>query len=58
MPVVSPRRRGIFSDVDAFTKQTFDLGLAAMSEADYYTSIMKFYRPVHAMVWATAILIA
>jgi putative ABC transport system permease protein len=46
-----------FSDVDAFTKQRFDLGLAAMSETDYYSSIMKFYRPVHAMVWATALLI-
>lgn len=45
------------SDVDAFTKQRFDLGLAAMSEVDYYASIMKFYQPVHAMVWATAFLI-
>jgi putative ABC transport system permease protein len=46
-----------FSDVDAFTKQRFDLGLAVMSETDYYSSIMKFYQPVHAMVWATAFLI-
>ncbi|MEW6351171.1 MAG: FtsX-like permease family protein [Thermodesulfobacteriota bacterium] len=47
-----------FGDMDAFTKQRFDLGLAAISEGDYYASIMKFYRPVHAMVWITAILIA
>jgi putative ABC transport system permease protein len=44
-------------DVDAFTKQRFDLGLTAVSESDYYSSIMKFYKPVRAMVWATALLI-
>ncbi len=44
-------------DVDVFTKQRFDLGLAAMDETDYYASIMKFYKPVHAMVWTTAFLI-
>ena len=47
-----------FADVDAFTKQRFDLGLVAIREADYYASIMKFYKPVHAMIWITAILIA
>lgn len=46
-----------FEDVDVFTKQRFDLGLSAISEKDYYSSIMKFYKPVHAMVWTTAILI-
>ncbi|MBI5252257.1 MAG: ABC transporter permease [Desulfomonile tiedjei] len=46
-----------FADVDAFTKQRFDLGLTAISETDYYASIMKFYQPVHAMVWTTAFLI-
>lgn len=44
-------------DVDVFTKQRFDLGLTSISEADYYSSIMKFYKPVHAMVWTTALLI-
>lgn len=47
-----------FSDVDAFTKQRFDLGLVAIRESEYYSSIMKFYKPVHAMIWITAILIA
>ena len=48
---------GDFGDVDAFTKQRFDLGLTAISESDYYSSVMKFYTPVRAMVWATALLI-
>lgn len=47
-----------FSDVDVFTKQRFDLSLAAMTEADYYSSIMAFFQPVRVMVWATALLIA
>jgi len=47
-----------FDDVDAFTKQRLDLGLAALRETDYYASIMRFYQPVHAMVWTTALLIA
>jgi putative ABC transport system permease protein len=47
-----------FADVDAFTRQRFDLGLTSIAEDDYYSSIMKFYRPVHAMVWTTALLIA
>jgi len=46
------------SDVDAFARQRFDLGLTAISEEDYYSSIMRFYRPVHVMVCATALLIA
>ncbi|MDQ7784690.1 MAG: FtsX-like permease family protein [Desulfomonilaceae bacterium] len=45
------------ADVDAFTMQRFDLGLTAVGEGDYYSSIMAFYRPVHAMVWTTALLI-
>ena len=47
-----------FDDVDAFTKQRFDLGLTAISEGDYYAAVMRFYRPVRAMIWTTAILIA
>ena len=47
-----------FGEVDMFTKQRLDLELVAISEADYYASIMSFYRPVRAMVWGTALLIA
>jgi putative ABC transport system permease protein len=49
---------GDFADVDAFTKQRLDLGLTAIAEVDYYSSIMKFYRPVHALIWTTALLVA
>ena len=47
-----------FDDVDAFTKQRFDLGLIAITESEYYAAVMRFYRPVRAMIWTTAILIA
>ncbi len=47
-----------FADVDAFTKMRFDLGLSAIPETDYYAALMRFYRPVHAMIWTTAMLIA
>ena len=47
-----------FEDVDAFTKMRFDLGLTGIRETEYYGELMKFYRPVHMLIWITAILIA
>jgi putative ABC transport system permease protein len=47
-----------FADLDAFTKQRLDLELTAIPETEYFASIMKFYKPVHMMVWSTALLIA
>lgn len=47
-----------FADVDAFTKQRFDLSLTPISERDYYVSVLRFYQPVRGMIWSTAILIA
>ncbi|MBI4961792.1 MAG: ABC transporter permease [Desulfomonile tiedjei] len=47
-----------FGDIDLFTKQRLDLALTAIPEAEYYASVMKFYRPVQAMVWTTALLVA
>jgi putative ABC transport system permease protein len=47
-----------FGDVDLFTKQRLDLALSAVSETGYYGSVMTFYRPVHAMIWITALLVA
>jgi len=49
---------GEFADVDAFTKMRIDLELTAIREADYYASLLHFYRPIQLMVWVTAILIA
>ena len=47
-----------FGDVDVFTKQRLDLGLTAIQEADYFGSVMRFYKPVHAMIWTTALLVS
>ena len=47
-----------FADVDAFSKQRLDLELVAMRETDYYDALSDFFRPIRAMVAATAVLIA
>ena len=49
---------GEFDDVDAFARQRLDLELVAIRETDYYANLRAFYRPIQAMVWVTAILIA
>lgn len=46
-----------FGDVDAFCRQRLDLELAAMTEADYYSKLNVFYRPVRVLAWVTAGLI-
>ena len=66
---VATKRRGLscvvlrlgsaeFADVDAFTKMRVDLELSAVRETDYYASLLRFYKPIRIMIWATAILIA
>lgn len=47
-----------FADVDAFCKQRLDLELVALRERDYYRRLLTFYKPIRAMVWVTAGLIA
>jgi putative ABC transport system permease protein len=47
-----------YEDVAAFAAQRLDLEIRAVRESDYYASLLKFYRPVRGLVWATAILIA
>jgi len=47
-----------FGDVDAFTKQRFDLKLAAVRETDYYAGLMEFYRPVRWMIGVTALMVS
>jgi putative ABC transport system permease protein len=49
---------GDFGDVDAFCRQRLDLELVALRETDYYSGLSDFFRPVRAMVMATAVLIA
>lgn len=46
-----------FEDVDAFTKTRVDLELSAIRETEYYAALLRFYRPVQAMIWITAILV-
>ncbi len=45
-------------DVAVWCAQRLDLELVAMRESDYYAGLLAFYRPVRAMIWATAALIA
>ncbi|MGA0369666.1 MAG: ABC transporter permease, partial [Kiritimatiellia bacterium] len=45
-------------DVELFTRQRLDLELSAVSEADYYARLARFYAPVRTMTWTTALLIA
>lgn len=47
-----------FDDVDAFAKTRLDLELVALSETAYYSKLRAFFRPIQAMVWITAVLIA
>jgi putative ABC transport system permease protein len=51
-------REAEFDDVDLFARRRLDLELVAMREDAYYAKILAFYRPIRAMAWATALLIA
>ncbi len=45
-------------DVSIWCAQRLDLELVAIPEREYYASLMTFYRPIRAMIWVTATLIA
>jgi len=45
------------ADVSAFAQQRLDLELVAIRESDYYAQLSRFYAPIRAMVWVTAVLI-
>jgi putative ABC transport system permease protein len=45
-------------DVAIWCAQRLDLELVAMPESEYYAGLLAFYRPVRAMIWVTAALIA
>jgi putative ABC transport system permease protein len=47
-----------FADIDAFTKQRFDLELAAVPEMAYYGALLRFYQPVRWMIGVTAFLVS
>lgn len=47
-----------FSEADLFAKQRLDLELSALRESDYYAHLSSFFKPLRAMTWITAGLIA
>ena len=47
-----------FADADLFAKQRLDLELSALRESDYYARLSSFFKPLRAMTWITAGLIA
>jgi putative ABC transport system permease protein len=49
---------GDFAEADLFAKQRLDLELSALRESDYYDRLSAFFKPLRAMTWITAGLIA
>lgn len=47
-----------FAEADLFAKQRLDLELSALRESDYYARLSSFFKPLRAMIWITATLIA
>jgi putative ABC transport system permease protein len=47
-----------FAEADLFVKQRLDLELSALRESDYYSRLSSFFKPLRAMTWITAGLIA
>ena len=47
-----------FAEAELFSKQRLDLELSALRESDYYDRLTAFFRPLRAMTWITAGLIA
>lgn len=47
-----------FEEADLFAKQRLDLELSALRESDYYARLSAFFKPLRAMTWITAGLIA
>ena len=56
--VVLTLDQATFEDVSVWCAQRLDLELVATRENDYYAGLLAFYRPVRAMIWVTAALIA
>lgn len=47
-----------FAEADLFAKQRLDLELSALRESDYYSRLSAFFKPLRALTWITAGLIA
>lgn len=47
-----------YAEAELFAKQRLDLELSALRESDYYGRLTTFFKPLRAMTWITAGLIA
>jgi putative ABC transport system permease protein len=47
-----------FAEADLFVKQRLDLELSALRESEYYSRLSAFFKPLRALTWITAGLIA
>jgi putative ABC transport system permease protein len=47
-----------YAEADLFAKQRLDLEVSALRESDYYARLSAFFKPLRAMTWITAALIA
>jgi putative ABC transport system permease protein len=56
--IVASMKDSDFAAVAAFAATRLDLELAVISEAEYYSQLQTFFRPLRMMIWATAGLIA
>lgn len=56
--VVVARGRAEPADLEAFAAMRLDLELSAVGEAEYYADRNRFFAPIRAMAWLTALLIA
>ncbi len=56
--VVTLKPGADFSELELFTKTRIDLAVSAIRETDYYNELMRYYRPIRALGWVMAILIA
>lgn len=56
--VVALRDPQAFTALTLFCRQRLDLEIAAVREPEYYATLARFYRPIRAMVWLSALLVA
>jgi ABC-type antimicrobial peptide transport system permease subunit len=56
--VVTLKPGADFSELELFTKTRIDLATSAIRETEYYSELMRYYRPVRALGWMMAVLIA
>lgn len=56
--VVTLKPNSDFGELELFTKTRIDLAVSAIRETEYYSELMRYYRPVRVLGWMMAVLIA